>query len=172
MYKFFTQMEVKSIFKNNPMTYFQAIKNLNINDEFFSRNKRSYFDNLVRVISRNFDYVLLGYYFNNSDVGLYKIARQILGLFEMPIQWLNNFIYPYISGEKIKNTYQETLKYGLLFLGILPTIIFYFFGYGIINLIFGNEFLLAYEMTNIILFAIFIYSISLLYNMKLVIKNK
>lgn len=121
----------------------------------------------VRMVSRQFDTVLLGKLFGAETVGLYKIAKEIANIIAKLTDPIYQTIYPEFarmleSGKK-KETRDIAIKIALIttMAGVMFYLAFVLLGKWAIVIAFGEEFRSAYSITLVYFIAILIAIISL-----------
>lgn len=125
------------------------------------------FDVAVRMVSRQLDVVLLGRLYGAEIVGIYKIAKEVASLMAKLTDPVYQSIYPEFARLLAKGKKQEAIEIGKKIslyaglIGLLAYILFAFFGELAISLVFGNEFMNAYDIGLVYLIAIVIAMISL-----------
>jgi O-antigen/teichoic acid export membrane protein len=125
------------------------------------------FDVAVRMISRQLDVVILGKLYGAEMVGIYKIAKEIANLMAKLTEPVYQAVYPEFSKMLARNKKLEakemakkiSLYAGLI--GIMSYILFIFFGEWVIIVLFGKDFLEAYNVSLIYIIAIIIAMFSL-----------
>ncbi|MDZ7736301.1 MAG: polysaccharide biosynthesis C-terminal domain-containing protein [Gammaproteobacteria bacterium] len=103
-----------------------------------------------QIIIQHTDTLMIGVLKSASETGIYHVVSQIAMLVAFMLTAINMVIAPHIarfyeSGEFIK--LQELVSGGarVAILGAIPfMLVFIFFGYGILAIVFGNEFTTGY----------------------------
>jgi len=125
------------------------------------------FDVAVRMVSRQLDVVLLGKLYGAEIVGIYKIAKEIANLIAKLTDPVYQSIYPEFAkmlakGKKLEA--REMAKKISLYAGGVGLVFYGFFallGEWTISLVFGNEFMGAYDITMVYFLAILIAIVNL-----------
>lgn len=100
--------------------------------------------------------VMLGLFVTSSDVGIYRVADQMALLVSISLQALNMVIAPqfarlYAVGDKARLQRLATTSAQLVLALTLPVVvIFLFFGKPLLKLVFGAQFVPAYEPLSIL----------------------
>jgi O-antigen/teichoic acid export membrane protein len=121
----------------------------------------------VRMVSRQFDIVVLGRLFGAEVVGLYKIAKEVANIIAKLTDPIYQTIYPEFArmlskGEKLE-TKRVAIKVATITAasGCVFFLGFVVLGKWAVGLAFGNEFLGAYSITLVYFLAVFIAMVSL-----------
>jgi O-antigen/teichoic acid export membrane protein len=116
----------------------------------------------VRMVSRQLDIVLIGRFFGPDSVGIYRIAKEIGSIAARLSDPIYQTIYPelarLLSLDKhleAKNVAVKISFYGGV-VALITYVLFIFLGEFAITLVFGDEFLRAYEVVLVYYFAILI----------------
>ncbi|MFV7790541.1 lipopolysaccharide biosynthesis protein [Aliarcobacter lanthieri] len=154
-------IKIKDIIKQNiDFEYFKHIKILS----FIVYNN---FDISVRMLSRQFDVVILGKLFGAEIVGLYKIAKEIANIISKLTDPIYQTIYPEFARLLANNNKKEAKDVAIkissitAIAGVVFYLCFMLLGEWSIGLAFGEEFKGAYSITLIYFIPIFIAMISL-----------
>lgn len=121
----------------------------------------------VRMVSRQFDIVVLGRLFGAEVVGLYKIAREVANIIAKLTDPIYQTIYPEFARMLSKGEKLETKRVAIKVASITAASGCVFFlgfvvlGKWAVGLAFGNEFLGAYSITLVYFLAVFIAMVSL-----------
>lgn len=160
------------ILKSNNITILSIIKEkVNIDLikklKIFSFIVYNNFDVSVRMVSRQLDIVVLGKLYGAEVVGVYRIAKEIANVIARLTDPIYQAIYPelakLLASAKKKEAKEMAKKISLYagLCGIVFYIVFAILGVWGIELIFGEGFSHAYDVTMVYLLAVFIALISL-----------
>lgn len=133
------------------------------NDSILYFQGYSFGRNFLKQISRNLDiYLLIKLTGSYSEVGLYRIAKQLLNYSQLPLNGLSNAIHPILSklwyNEKKKELKKLIIHLiiGLTFISIIVYFIVFFIGDYFILLFFGERFILAGKLFTILFISLII----------------
>ncbi|QIR06510.1 lipopolysaccharide biosynthesis protein [Salinivibrio costicola] len=136
----------------------QKIKDLNILSFIIYNN----INTGVRMVSRQLDIVLIGRFFGPDSVGIYRIAKEIGSIAARLSDPIYQTIYPELArllslGKHLeaKNVAVKISFYGGV-VALITYVVFIFLGEFAITLVFGGEFLRAYDVVLIYYFSILI----------------
>jgi O-antigen/teichoic acid export membrane protein len=125
------------------------------------------FDVALRLLSTQFDIVLLGKFYGAEIVGIYKIAKEMSKIVMKITSPVYQSIYPEFAKLLANNKTNEAKNLGLKIsmyaglIGILFYCIFYMFGEILITFVFGIEFIESYFISLVYMIAVIITLISL-----------
>jgi len=114
---------------------------------------------IVKSMNRYIDILLIGYLTNPTNVGLYRVAKQLTNLYKTPMQGLASSLYPEFSrlwfAKNIKAMRRLAYRFTLAFtvIGLVAIILLSIFVDDLILLILGTEFLPARDAAFILFFS-------------------
>lgn len=169
MIKYFCAL---SILKENKITIFKIFRK-KINTPLLKELKvisfivYNNFDVITRMISRQLDILLVGKLYGAESVGIYKIVKEIANILARLTDPIYQSIYPNLARLLARKQKLELRQMTIKISSYLTFVAFIFYGCFIligqpaVNLIFGSDFLYAYDVSLVYLIAIFIAVISL-----------
>lgn len=121
----------------------------------------------VRMVSRQFDSVVIGKLLGPEVVGLYRIAKEVANIISRLTDPIYQSIYPEFSRLLSQNKKSEAkriakkIAFYIGLVGLFFYVVFFLFGEWGIGMAFGEEFKAAYPIALVYFIAIFIAMISL-----------
>lgn len=153
---------LKELRKNTLLDFLQSsTKNFNkINKGYFKFVITSNVHSTIRQLSREIDILIVGTYLAPSDVGIFKIVKNLTKPLLKIIDPFYQVIYPELVSfyeDRKFHEFLSVIRNTTLFssiLMIISYIIFFFTGYYIIDLLFGGEFIYSKKILDFYLIAI------------------
>jgi O-antigen/teichoic acid export membrane protein len=132
----------KKIYKNN-------VSSKRIFEKLLKTAKPLFFISIASIIINNSDIIILGFFSEAKDVGIYVVAARVALLTSVLLQITNSALSPKIAALYAENNIKSLEKMikkitkGLFFIGLFVFLFFIFFGNWILS-IWGEEFEEAY----------------------------
>lgn len=125
------------------------------------------FDVITRMMTKQFDTLLIGKLYSAELVGIYQIVKEIANILAKLVDPIYQSIYPnlarLLASKKKLETKQMAIKISsyLTFAVLIFYVLFGLFGQLAVDIVFGKEFLYAYNVSLVYIIAVFIAIISL-----------
>lgn len=135
-----TEFGFSSFISRSPKKIYSEIRGLN--NLLLSLN----FSTSLKLLYQQSDILIASYFFNDSNVGLYKVAKQLSQLASKVADPLNQAFFPIVSDLNAKNEYNHLLKllHKTISINVILVLsglfIYTLFGNSIIQLLFGSAF--------------------------------
>ena len=129
---------------------------LSITKDLISRGKKVYFLNLLAILHKRVDVLLIGFFLSTADVGYYSIATLIIIILLTDIT--RSSMLPMIrklsdAGTDVKEVTTNMIKF-LLYFNILIVILLWIFSPYLVFLVFGEEFAPSIICINLLSFSL------------------
>ena len=111
----------------------------------------------VQLLFGYADSFLLGIFKNDQEVGIYRVAVQISSLVVFALAALNQMLHPHFSrlyAEKNMEELQRLVSFSskiILFLSVIPSVIFLVFGEMIVTYVYGQEYSIGSNTLSILI---------------------
>lgn len=105
---------------------------------------------IVNMIILKVNSILIGNIFGVSYVAYYDLAEKLVNILQMPLNILNQVVYPRVSISKDYQLVIKIIKYAVLF-SIVLYVVSYFYGYYFIIMFAGKEMINAYSIFVVLL---------------------